>query len=218
MKKPFIKIGLPLAPVIILVFTLYFLSYAVQLFKDTAYRFVYGTNVDSILQFSTELNELTEQGYSSNVYGDFFSRLIENYAVTLGGKYAIVTFYTDDSGEIFYSGEADQAYLADILNDAGNKQKINEAAEGKSFGELMIDHGGKQEAMYHHWFYSGPLNYNVYMTVDKQAIESRLNVNGVVIPIAAIGLLLFLLMEYLIWLQKIHMAAHEAKAGDNDAN
>jgi hypothetical protein len=224
MKDFFRKYGLLLAPVIVLFITLFFLNYAVQHFKDTSHSFVYDTNKESVLRFSRELAELTEKGYNSTDHGDLYTSMIEIYNTTLGEKYGIVTFLTDDAGQIQHSSETNQSYLTPVLADANNMSLIKNAAESKSDGEIELKHNGAKETYYYHWFYSGDLDYCLFMTVDRQVIEAQLEINGVLIPIAIVGFLLFVLLEYMIWQKKTGEAAAIAvndtasKEKDDDAD
>jgi hypothetical protein len=219
--KDFIKkYGLPLAPVIVLFATLFFLNYAVQHFKDTSHDFVYDTNKESVLRFSRELAELTELGYNSTDHGDLFTSMIETYNRTLGEKNNIVTFLTDDDGQIQHSSDENKEYLTTLLNDADNQRLIKNAAESKNDGEIALNRDGAKQTFYYHWFYSGELDYCLFMSIDRQAVEAQLEINGVLIPIAVVGLLLFVLLEYMIWQKKTGEAANDtaSKEKDDDAD
>ncbi len=50
--------------------------------------------------------------------------------------------------------------------------------------------------MYYHRFYSGPNNYSIFMCVERAAVEAQVNVYGFVVPIGAIGLILFFVIEF----------------------
>jgi hypothetical protein len=215
MKNFLKKYGLPLAPVVVLFITLFFLNYAVQHFKDTSHDFVYETNKESVLRFSRELAELTERGYNSTDHGELFTSMIETYNKTLGEKNAIVTFMTDDDGQIQHSSDVNREYLTPLLNDANNQGLIKNAAESKSDGEIELNRNGAKETFYYHWFYSGDLDYCLFMSIDRPAVEAQLDINGVLIPIAVVGLLLFILLEYMIWQKKLN--AH-GKEKDDDAD
>jgi hypothetical protein len=201
-KKNTLKRALLLTPVAVLIVTLFFLNYAVQYFKDTAYTFVYNTNVESVLRFSRELKELSANGYTSYAFGDLYTNMIQTYNKTLGEKNAIVTFLMDDGGQIHHSSDGNRNFLSALLQNADNKRRVEIAFASRGDGEIKLAHNsGAWETIYFHRFYSGPKNYCLYMTVERQTIEAELNANGVVVPISVIGLLLLLTMEYTIWLK-----------------
>ncbi|MDR1687804.1 MAG: hypothetical protein LBS21_04230 [Clostridiales bacterium] len=201
MKKNILKRYLLLTPVVVLLVTLFFLNYAVQYFKDTGFSLVYNTNVESVKRFSRELNELSAQGYTSDVYGDLYTQMIQNYAKTLGEKEAVLTFLIDENGTIQHYTEYNQAYFSAILENEENMPIINRAYASKDNGEINLENNGVEEILYFHHFYSGPKDYTMFMCIDKKILERQLHANGVIIPICVIGLLLMLTMEYTIWLK-----------------
>jgi hypothetical protein len=216
MKNNIVKVILPLTPVIVLFITLFFLNHAVQHFKDTAYTFVFDTNKESLMRFSRELEELSANGYTSAKYGDLYTNMIGSYNSTLGDKYAIVSFLVDEQGQIHHSNGPNQTYLQQALQDTENTKLISAAAASKSDGETELTRSGDKELFYYRHYYSGDDDYCLFMTVDRQAIEAQLTVDGVIIPISAVGLLLFLMMEYTIWLKKAG-EKHEVNAENDNA-
>jgi hypothetical protein len=89
---------------------------------------------------------------------------------------------------------------------------VKAAADSKADGELTLSLGGKDERVYYHWFYSAEKDYTMFMGVEEKAIDMMLDVNGVVIPISAIGLLMLFMAEYIIWLK-----LEDAKAEGGEA-
>ncbi|MDR1735543.1 MAG: hypothetical protein LBR85_01560 [Oscillospiraceae bacterium] len=201
MKKKFLRRCLLLTPVIVLCGTLFFLNYTIQLFKDTAYKFVYDTNIGSVQRFTRELRELTAQGYSSKEYSDLYTVLINSYNKTLGEKDAIVTFLLDEDGAIRHSSEENQNYLSVMLEDDDNMTVINSAFAAMGEGEISLKNGGRQETLYYSRYYSDEYDYCLFMTVDREVVNADpdLHANGVVIPICLIGLLLLFTLEGCIY-------------------
>jgi hypothetical protein len=222
MKKNFLRRCLLLTPVVVLLVTLFFLNFAVEYFKDTGFTLIYNTNVESVKRFSRELNELSAQGYTSGEYGDLYTRMIQNYAKTLGEKEAVVTFLIDENGTIQHNTEHNQTFFAAILEDGENMNAINGAYASKGNGEIILENNGVQERAYYHHFYSGPKDYSLFMCIEKKAVEAQLNADGVIIPICVIGFLLLLTMEYTIWLKAVCPAAalkpEPEEGGDSDAD
>jgi hypothetical protein len=195
MKINILKKLLYLSPVLVLLVTLFFLNYAVQYFKDTNYDFVYNTNMESVERFSRELKELSAQGYTSDVYGDLYTRMILNYGKTLGEKEAIVTFVVDDTKQIVHSTEYNEHYLTPLLQNENNMALVEAAYKSHAAGEITLETGARPEKMFYHWFYSGPKNYSLFMCVERGVVESKLQIHGVVIPICIIGLLVMLTLQ-----------------------
>lgn len=218
MKKNLFKRYLLLTPILVLLMTLFFLNYTVQYFKDTAHRFVFNTNVQSVQRFSRELKALASEGYDSRDYEGLYTDMIINYNVTMGEKDAIVTFMMDDNGQILHSSGHNRTYLTDILQHEENKVAINDAFQSRSEGTITLQRNNTEETFYYRWFYSGSYDYTLYMCVERQVIDKQLNANGVSIPISIIGLLLLLTMEYIIWLKmncEIDKATLEAACNAN---
>ncbi len=221
MKKGLLIKCMYLVPIAVLCVMLFLLNYTLQHFRDTAYDFVYNTNTDSVKMFSQELSALGNQGYPSQdeAYRDIYTRLILNYNITMGEKESIVTFMMDETGQIHHSTSFDELYLAEVLADANNQVLIAAATESQGNGEVMLRNGGREETMYYHRFYSGEDDYTLFMTVDRETIEAQLNVNEIVLPISAIGLLLLVMSELLIWhkLEDIHFEEMKAKEKASEA-
>ncbi|MDR1668577.1 MAG: hypothetical protein LBR76_01285 [Oscillospiraceae bacterium] len=217
MKKRHLKRLLLLIPLVVLIAMLLFLNYTVQYFRDTAYRFVYDTNVQSVQSFSNELRSLSAQGYTSREYGVLFTNMIMNFNQSMGEKEAIVTFLLDEEGEIHHSTEPNREYLSDMLQNGENRRLIGEAFDTRSEGEITPERGGKRELVYYHHFYSGDIDYTHFLCVEKQAIELQLRASGVIIPISVIGLLLLFAVEYAVWL-KMMSAAPVANGVPDDAD
>jgi hypothetical protein len=195
MKIGILKKMLYLSPVVVLLVTLFFLNYAVQYFRDTTYDFVYDTNMESVERFSRELRELSAQGYSSDDYGDLYTRMILNYGKTLGEKEAIVTFIVDDTGQIVHSTEHNRTYLAPLLQNDSNMGLVKAAYESRAEGEITLETGERPLKMFYHWFYSEPKNYSLFMCVERGVVESKLHIRGVVIPVCVTGLLVMFALQ-----------------------
>ncbi|MDR1693212.1 MAG: hypothetical protein LBR72_07630 [Oscillospiraceae bacterium] len=213
MKKSILKRCLLIAPVVVLAVTLFFLNYAVQYFRDTAYAFVYDTNVSSVHRFVRELRGLTSVGYNSTDYGDLFTHMIRFYNMTLGEKESIATFLMSEDGYIHHSTDENKEYLADILQNPDNMALLNDAFAKRNGGELELAHGEETIAMHYQWFYSGEDDYCLFMCVERENIEGRLHAQGVVIPICIVGLLLLAMTETIIWLR---MTYDPGTAGGTD--
>ena len=195
MKIKFLKKLLLVTPVVVLLVTLLFLNYEVQFFKDTASSFVYSTNVESVQRFGRELADLAEQGYPSEVYSDLYTRKIKTYSKTLGEKEAIISFWVDEAGEIGHSTEHNKAFLAPLLQNEANMALITSAFESRGSGEIALESEDGVLIMYYHRFHSGPDEYSLFMCVEKEVVEAQVHVYGFVIPIGAIGLILFFVIE-----------------------
>ncbi len=208
MKMKRLKRFLLLLPVIVLLSVLFFLNYTVQYFRDTAYTFVYDTNVGSVLSFSDELRALSAQGFNSTEHGTLFTNMIMNFNRSMGEKEAIVTFLMDADGKIYHSGAYNENYLSAVLQSNENMSLIQNAYATRSSGEISPERQGEVITMYYHRFYSGPVEYSLFLSVEKEAIASQLNANGVVIPISLLGLLLLFTIQYGI----LHLVRDEARA------
>ncbi len=208
MRKRALKKFLLLLPVVVLLGTLFFLNYTVQHFKDTAYTFVYETNVGSVLSFAEELRALSSQGYKSDKDSVLFTNMIMNFNRAMGEKEAIVTFLMDADGEFHHSSEYNQNFLSGVLQSGENMNHVQAAYDKRGSGEITLEHPGGVETMFYHRFYSGPKEYSLFLCVEKHAIEAQLNVNGVIIPISMIGLLLLFALEYGV----LHLVRDDARA------
>lgn len=201
MTKSSFKKYLLLTPVVVLLATILFLNHTVQLFKDTAYTFVYDTNTESVRRFSKELAALASQGYSGDAYGALYTSMIHNYSTTLGEKEAIITFMMDEAGQVIHSTAHNQAYLEKLLENAENAARVEAAYASRRHGEIELLREGEYEKMYCHWFYSGPEGFCLFMCVEKNVIETQVNVNSISLPICLIGLLMLIMAEYIIWMK-----------------
>ena len=216
MKKKILKNLLLLIPVVVLSGTLIFINYTVQYFRDTAYTFVYNTNVETVQSFSRELSGLSSQGYTSAEYSHLFTNMIQNFKNEVGAKKAIVTVLLDEDGQFHHSSETNQAYLSELIQGEESMDIISEAFESRSNGEITLKRtDNSEETLYHHQFYSGPTDYTLFICVDRSAVEAQLHANGVVIPISVIGLLLLITIEYTIWL-KLDRESDEEKRKDGE--
>ncbi len=210
MKRKALKKYLLLVPVILLLAILLFLYYTVNLFRDTAYTFLYNTNVQSVLAFGGELRELAAQGFTSDEYGNLYTNMILNFNSQLGQKDAIVTFLMDEEGRIHHSTENNQSFLEGYLEDETNRSRVDAAFKTRDAGDITIERDGEEQKVYFQHFYSGSEDYTMFMLVEMRAVESQLDVRGVVIPICAIGLLLLFMTQH-------HLAEHMPHANHNDA-
>lgn len=221
MKKNTLNTFLLIMPILVLFITLFFLDFSIGLFKDTAYTVVYDTNVESVERFDRELNALSSQGYSSDVYGNLYTLMIHNYCDTLGEKEAIVTFLVNEDGQIHHSNDYNRTYLSELLKSEDNQKIINNANASRSIGEIKLDRNGTEETLYYHRFYSGLDDYSLFMGVDKRVVEASLNINGIIISICIVGILLIVLTEQIIWLKLAPPSANsekKSKGGNDDAD
>lgn len=227
MNHKLLKKCLYLAPIAVLGVMLFLLNHTLHHFKATAYQFVYETNTEALQMFWRELNALGSQGYPSQTdeYQGIYTHVIHNYNTIMGEKEAIITFMMGEEGHIYHSTDDNKAYLDGVLNNAENMELIADAWESKSNGEVVLRRGNQEETMYYHWFYSWEDDYTLFMTVNADVIEKQLNVNAIILPISAIGLLLLVMMEYLIWHKlednqydelRVREKAREAEASDGD--
>lgn len=206
MKKNILLKCLLLMPIIILFLTMYSLHYTVQYVKDTAFIFIYDTNVESVQRFSKELKELLSRGYSSDAYSGLYTNMIQAYSKALGEKEAIVTFLMGEKGQIYHSSEHNRVYLSKMLENKANINHIGKALKSGGSGEIMLENNAKKERVYYHRLYSGSDSFTLFMCVERQVVESHLNVNGAAIPVSIIGILLLLVTEYAIWLRMAYVS------------
>ncbi len=207
-------------PILVLFITLFFINYSVRLFKDTAHTVVYDTNVESVKRFSRELNALSSQGYSSDIYGNLYTHMIRNYSNTLGEKEAIITFLMNEEGRILHSNDYNRTYLSELLKNADNQEILIAANAARNDGEVTLDRNGTEETLYYHWFYSGEDEYCLFMCVERRIVESSIHINGFIIPICIVGVLLLVLTEQIVWLKMIPLSVNtekESKGGDDHA-
>ncbi len=207
MKKYTLKKFLLLIPIAVLLITVIFLEYNVQYLKKTAYTFVYNTNVESVQRFSRQLNELSSMGYTSDVYGELFTGMIMSYNKTLGEKDALITFLMDEKREIRHSSFSNQDYLSQMLENEENIELLKGAFATRSYGEIVLQNGNKEEMVYFHRFYSGNDDYTLFMCIDKRFTDAQLSTDGPVMTICAVGLLLLIMSEYTVWLKLVCMPA-----------
>ncbi len=193
-----------LTPIIVLFITLFFLNRSLQYMKSVSYSFVYNTNVGSVQQFYRELDELSAQGFTGDVYTNLYNHMIRNYSKTLGEKKAIITFLMDNKGNLYHSSDYNESYLSDSLQDEKNMKLINDAYASRSNGEITLEHNGSENVMYYQQYFSESHEYTLFMGVDKQVVEADLHIYEIIIPISIIGLLLFITMEYTIWLKLVN--------------
>ncbi len=214
-KKSILRKLLLLTPIIILGLTLLFVNFAVRTFNDTAYTFMYNTNVQTVQSFSNELSMLTSQGYSSSEHGDLYSNMIHNFNTAVGAKDAIVTFMLDGQGQTYHSSAYNQAYVENLLQDGSNMGLVQAAYDSRGQGEIALAHPEGPEAMYYQRFYSGQDEYTLFLGVERAVIEKQLNADGVIIPLCVIGLLLLFALEYIIWLKLCCVGCGQCKLGSD---
>ena len=215
MRKSILRKLLLLVPIVVLGLTLLFVNFAVRTFNDTAYTFVYDTNVQSVQSFSSELSMLASQGFTSAEHEDLYTNMIHNFNNAVGEKDAIVTFLLDDAGQMHHSTVDNEAFLADLLANEANASSVNAAYSARSNGEIIVDNGETTEPMYYHRFYSGDSEYTLFMCVERPDIDAQLNANGVIIPLCVIGLLLLFALEYIIWLKLLCVRCGSCKLGND---
>ncbi len=221
MKKKTLRTFLLIMPLLVLFITLFFLDFSIRLFKDTAYTVVYNTNVESVKRFDRELFALTDQGYTSDMYGNLYTLMIRNYCDTLGEKEAIVTFLMNEEGQIHHSNDYNRTYLSELLKSEDNQKIINNANAAQSIGEIKLDRNGTEEILYYHRFFSGPDYYCLFMGIEKRVVEASLHINGIIIPICIVGVLIIVLMEQILWLKLSPMPSNpteKANGGNDDAD
>lgn len=218
MQKNPLKKCLLIMPIIVLFLTLFYLNYSVQHLKDTAYTFVYNSNVESVQRFSRELKNLSSQGYTRDIYGSLYTDMIYNYNNTLGEKEAIVSFLMSEEKEIHHSNDYNQTYLSELLKNEENRRMINAAYASRNNGEITLDRNGTEEIMYYHSFYSGTHAFSMFICVDNRVIEANLHANRVIVPICIVGVLLLLLMEHIIWLKMIPLSINTKERKDDNAD
>ncbi len=201
MRKSILRKLLLLVPIVVLGLTLLFVNFAVQTFGDTAYTFVYNTNVQTVQSFADELTALSEQGISSAQFRELYTNMIYNFNNEVGDKDAIVTFLLDEAKQAHHSNGYNKEYLESMLQDEANMSLVTAAYESRSSGEITLAREGGPQTMYYHRFYSGPSEYSLFLCVEREAINRQLNANGVIIPLCVVGLLLLFALEYIIWLK-----------------
>ncbi len=202
MRKSILRKLLLLTPIVILGVTLLFVNLAVKTFNDTAYQFMYQTNMQTVDSFSSELSMLSSQGFTSSEHGTLYTNMIHNFNTAVGQKDAIVTFMVDEAGIFYHSSDYNRAYLENLLLNKANMNRISAAASSSlANGEITMDYGNASEKMYYHRFYSGQHDYKLFLCVERDGIDAQLNANGVIIPLCFVGLLLLFALEYIIWLK-----------------
>ena len=203
MKKTFLNKLLLVFPIFILIIMLFIIDNTVTYFKNTTYTFVYDTNKDSVQRFANEIDLLISEGYSGKEYDALYLNMIKAYTKTYGQKYAIVSFLLDKNANIYYGDAKNQLYVSVLLKDPNNENAIKKIATSHSNGEVILNNQGKEQTWFYQLITCGEEDYYEFMSVDRTPIELKLNQNKIVIPIAIIGLLLIITVEYLIWTKMI---------------
>jgi hypothetical protein len=181
--------------------------------KETAYTFVYNTNVGSVQRFSKEIEELSSEKYGLQDNTELFTNMIHVYNKTLGEKDAVITFLLNENGEILHSDAFNEAYLSGILDNEWNTYIINEIASTNRNGELNLynkETGQRTEKFYYHLLTSGQDRYHLFMGINRQPVEAQLNIHALTVPISVIGLLLLIVSEGLVW-QKMFCIPYDRK-------
>ena len=216
MRKPILRKLLLLVPIVVLSLTLLFVNFAVRSFNDTAYSFMYDTNVQTVQSFSDELRMLSSQGFTSTEHSSLYTNMIHNFSKAIGVKDAIVTFIVDESGQIHHSSGYNEAYITKLLQSDANKSLVSSAATSPAeSGEITMDHGDRTEQMYYHTFYSDQDYYRLFISIDRNDINAQLNADSVIIPLCAVGLLLLFALEYIIWLKLLCVRCGSCKLGND---
>ncbi len=199
-----------LLPIVVLFFILVFLNYSLKYLDNISYTFVYDTNVDSIQRFSRKMDEISSLKSTKDAYVKYYNDILQLYCKILGEKKGVITFLMGRDGKIYHSSNHDKDYLAAILQDDKNMELINTAFASRSNGEITPKYKDSKEIMYYHPFRNESNEYSLFMCVDKKVVEADLRAYGINIPISIIGLLLFIMMEYTIWLKLVN-THHEDK-------
>ncbi len=213
MRKSILRKLLLLTPIVVLGTTLLFVNFAIRTFGDTAYTFVYNTNVQTVQSFSDELTALSEQGISSAQFRELYTNMIYNFNNEVGDKDAIVTFLLDEAGQTHHSSDYNKEYLEGLLQNEANMALVRAAYDSRGSGEIALARGEEWQMMYYHRFYSGPNEYSLFLCVEREAIEKQLNANGIIIPLCVVGLLLLFALEYIIWLKLLCVRCGACKRG-----
>ncbi len=212
-RKSILRKLILLTPIVVLGLTLLFVNFAVRSFGDTAFTFVYNTNVQTVQSFANELKALSEQGIPSGQFSELYTNMIFNFNNEVGRKDAIVTFLVDEAGQTHHSSDYNRAYLAEMLQREANMSLVSAAFASRGAGEIALDNGGSAENVYYHGFYSGPNNYTLFLCVERSVIDRQLDTNGVIIPLSVIGLLLLFALEYIIWLKLLCVRCGACRRG-----
>ena len=195
-----------LIPIIILIAMLYFVNYTVGLFREITYSFVFDTNVGSVQMLEIELDELSSQGYSQTEHSDLHCIMIHAFNKTLGKKHTVITFLLDEDGIVYHSNDENEEYLAELLKN--EYDLVIRTAIDKS-GRLTLRGSGKDQLWYYHTVTDGVRAYRLFMSVDRDLLESMLDTDKIVIPIGVIGLLLIITVEDSIWNRTIRSKKKE---------
>ncbi len=114
-------------------------------------------------------------------------------------------------GRYHTSTEYNQSFVEGYLEDETNKASVDAAFKTRDAGDVTLKREEEEVRAYYQHFYSGSDDYTMFMLVDMRAVESQLDVNGVVIPICAIGLLLLFMTQH-------HLAEHMPHARSKDTD
>jgi flagellar basal body-associated protein FliL len=196
MKKIVLKVCAVVIPIAVMVAMLLIIKTSVRFFKDTTYSFVYDTNVESVKRFSRELDELDGGGYPENENGGLYEAMIHSYSKTLGEKPDIVTFLIHEAS-IIHSTAENEKFLEKFLNsDADSNRFFETAGAARSESTVYV----KGQMFFYRALSKGEFEHHIFMTVDRDKVEHKLNINRIVIPIAVLGFLLLISIEGVIFL------------------
>lgn len=207
-KQRLAKKILIVIPVMILFFTLFFVDYTINFFTDTAYEFVYHTNIESVKRFTKELKELTSSGYTGDEYYELYTSMIHIYNRTLGEKESLITFLLDEDLNVYHSSSRNEDFLSEFLEDKSSVDLIVDAAATYGSGELTFDPNNIAETMYYQVLSSGKNYYYLFMGIDKEQVAANLNADKIVVPICIICLSFMVIIEYIIWLKNFFIPYH----------
>ena len=205
----FCKKILLLSPIIILIPMLYFINYTVDFFQDVTYTFVLNTNIGSVQMLEQELEEHKEIDPN---YSEIRESIIHIFNMTMGKKRPVVTFLMDENGKVYHSNHENEIYVEELLE---NKEELQAKTSQEESGHLILQNLGKEQHWYYHTFAEQEQHYLFFMSVDKEMLESSLEINNIVIPICIICIILILSIEYSFWLT---ISRKRKKRGEGNGN
>lgn len=198
-----------IAPIVIVLFMLTFLNYTIQFLKDMTYRYIYETNVSAVKRFALEVDTLISDGYNTDEYCDIYVKTMHVYNRVLGERDAIISFLMDKNGTIYHSNSSNEQYLNLFLEHKSNILLIQNIIHTNTNGEIHIKTDDLKETLFYQMITNGKEEYYLFMTLDRQLVESKLSANQIVIPVGVIGLLFLFMTESAIWLQMARIIDEE---------
>lgn len=200
MIKRFLIWLLLIIPLLILIPIMQVVNNQVTTIGDLIYEQVWQEKTRSVQRLSEDIEHLVRSGYQLERYKRIYDNIINTHIQLLESEYGVFAVAINSEMEITSKRDFEGDTNLDPLMISSFKEAIFNAVQGsETNGYITVE----WDNIEHKLFYQAiPIKNTIYwavVSVDKELLVKKLEINRLSIPIFIIGIVFMLETEYLVY-------------------